>query len=381
MDNEFEEALRLLEELEAREGVFEPPVLTSETYEFEQEPDKEEGSITLDSEKTTNRERWVELLESIHPDAWDFVDIPSISSNTLVIKFPHIVIKNKEKNSHVIRDLSVFWGLTDDYKPHCSLSGWRGIRTWNEFTNRYSHSHLGSGSVGSLNNTFCLGSNDFSILMGSLNSTNDCNWDDIQKALLMLHLYVEWESISGTPYIRFDKVYNNYSYVEPEDISKEEYETLFKSLIVKMAKEDVSPISTTSVNGIVTLICNEDIIKPYLISQLREMTGRDHLTVINSQGRLTSLEVALSSKLRPTEAQIRDAEIALLGNKDNENSFVFKGERVIPKIIVPKEESLDIKEENLNIVPNQIISDKIYSMLEEQINKYAIDSQYEFESM
>lgn len=403
MNDEFEEALRMLEELEAQEGSIAPPssepvvaplVLpsleppmeaTAVVDELGQEPVMEELPVVKEEkslESMSNRERWEELLEAIHPGAWDFVDIPSISSNTLVIKFPHIVIRNRNNSTHIIRDLYVFWGLNDTYGPSKSLTGWRGVRSWDEYQSRYSHSHLQVGP-GSLNNRFCTGSGEFANLINGLNSGGVCNWDDIQKALVMLHLYVEWESINGTPFIRFDNVYNKSGSWRRSAISDEMYNPLFKNLITTMGEEDVSPMSVTSINGTMMFACNEDVIKPHLIIQLRNLTDQDHLNVVDSEGRETPLRTVLSqdNAFKPTESQIKEAESNLCYYCSYTNIFHFRGKEVTPKIFIPEEQAAVVKEEDLNIVPDQITARRVYSMLEEQINKYAIDNQYESESM
>lgn len=124
----------------------------------------------------------------------------------LIIKFPYIKITNSSNQEHIIEDLYVLLGFLPNGKTTSVMYGFRGIITNIEHNNDYYHSHLGNHNIFDIG-TFCLGSGDLVQILHKM-YTNTFNKILFCTFLANLKVYVEWESIEGTPYRQINNIIN-----------------------------------------------------------------------------------------------------------------------------------------------------------------------------
>lgn len=132
-----------------------------------------------------------------------------------VIHWPEVTITNGSKREHTIKDLftrfpcKVGGGSNGKLEFH-KIQGMRTTVTLAEFESAYAHSHLQSRNfllspnLKCTYSDFCTGDGDINANTSLLNSELDL---DIFKLLLyQVQPFVEWESLEGNPYKRFNSV-------------------------------------------------------------------------------------------------------------------------------------------------------------------------------
>ena len=316
------------------------------------------------------RAKWAELLDDIYPDNWE-ID----SSNRLTIKFPEIEIINSAGKTHTIRDLYVVWGLNKHLAPSVSIRGYRGLKTVEEYESGYNHSHLGTGWDRGWDNTFCLGSGDFANLLNGLNADQDLDWDLIQKALIMINMYVGWESTEGGPYIYMrDIKRRNGSTRDIRTLSNPQIEEFYNQWLA--SNPDLAKVAKLqNTNGSMLFRVNEDALDASLVERVKSTFGDDFVEVISENGRRTRLTTVNAGNSGVSDATLANYNDNLRGASNRNRKF--KGEPVICRIYIPGED-VDKKDlKDLKQVPSRIISDFIKRKFENELNIYAINKSHE----
>lgn len=132
----------------------------------------------------------------------------------ILILFPEIVITNKLKESHIIRDLYVSFVVTygwneENFTISCSEKrAIRGTLSMDEYLAGYSFSHLSSGVEEW--GTFCMGRGEMARIASELRYeviTENSSEETISQYLELLELYLfnfdsylTWESVDTAPY-------------------------------------------------------------------------------------------------------------------------------------------------------------------------------------
>lgn len=121
------------------------------------------------------------------------------------IHFPRIDIVNRDRNSHIIKDLFVLFSV-DIFHKIDYLKGSRATYHPIEYQWNYRHSHLGAARDYSFS-SFCLGSESplsFSKIMLEEELTKyNTNWSDSFLFFLnQIKAYLNYESLEGGPYIK-----------------------------------------------------------------------------------------------------------------------------------------------------------------------------------
>ena len=128
----------------------------------------------------------------------------------LVLYFPRVTITNRERKSHLIKDIFVRIPFFINQREKLGIERIEGGRTtlsYAEYCSHYYHSHLSIYAIGSISSrsqppmysTFCTGSGEINIYQADMNS------EGITEAratayLMQIMTVVGYESIEGTPY-------------------------------------------------------------------------------------------------------------------------------------------------------------------------------------
>ena len=190
-------------------------------------------------------------LNAAYGDDWSYLFVRKSANEVasyfyILLHFDDIIITNSKKNKHRIKDLYVRFKVKE-ISGKLLISGIDGIRTTftiPELKVGYSHSHLSSRTIMSkekdqsdneylmklarlqcIYNSFCLGQAS----KGSVNWILDklgtgFNITYFHMFLIQIKSYVRWESISGVPYIRMERIRSNEFL--PLDIVDYEYDDI-----------------------------------------------------------------------------------------------------------------------------------------------------------
>lgn len=352
-----------------------------------------------------NRAALEEILNSIYGDKWDIIpkhgsngDIAGLSRdyNLLIIHFPEVEIKNSGGKSHLIRDLYTANYLDDNYK-FCSTTiyGKRTTKTMAERMSSYEHSHLSSGGrLQTLFSSFCTGSG---IIDETLLLARNCNPSENAMAYEIyfesLTAFVAWESIEGGPYRRMAQINDSSGYrsVYGFDSARSgDRATLIRMKNVLQEEDFEIPItwnfSPTSINNsssIMTIDTQE--LKNSIISYLKN--NKELVKVFNAG----ELKKVFCTEIDRTQLSLDvgiDELLDALGNvKKVESSddfvtvetktgnLVFRGERLIEKVIKKASEgeditnSISINNSLIKMLINDILF-KFYGKLFEREDKF-----------
>jgi len=321
----------------------------------------------LEANKGSNRDKWACLLDDIYgEELWDIT-----STNELIIHFPEVEITNDHGIKHIMRDLYVSWQLTDKYAPSGNLCGYRATKTLAEYETAYNHSHLGVGNERGWNATFCLGHGDFGNLINGLNADRSLNWDQIQKALVMIHLYVGWESISGGPYINMTSIKRSTSTsANPRmQIGTTTMKRVYDQWISKIEGE--TQVAKIQVNdGIKLFKANTTEVNSGLVDAVMHVLGSDYLDVLSPDGKHTPLYVAQHSTSSSDKSYIERYSAHMVNNGPNKT---FRGSRIIPKIYVPGGTITEEEVKEYTKVPMLSITKFVIDKFENDLNMHAIN--------
>lgn len=316
----------------------------------------------------------------------------------LLIKFDKVLIKNSQDRQHLMTDFYVRFKfcLLDEYfnpkNDFYSLVGIEGIRlsaTPLEIYKGYSFSHISAypGNWGG----FCAGGGDFG---NSINLLYSCRlfteWKikDLFTPIYLLEGYVSWESLSGGPYKRLERLYekenqevDNYirngihNNTPLEFANKLMEQEFFVDLFYKYKIMD-----RYNIRGIISefnsQLKNEEIINqlfnmymeiyaydikhnPELKEQVLNYTIKDKIEVLYKKMFLSKYD--LSSFYIILEKNESDISIVIPNT-----TITFKGEPVIFKLTEDKEEEKAEHDFSLGLVI-------IYMMIKKLMEKDRID--------
>ena len=159
-----------------------------------------------------------EVLNELYPENWDIfltVEKPKLLEGPerleelnfynvkVVIHYENIFITNTREEKHLITDLFIEIGYSEDF----NFKGLRMSATKEEIMAKYQHSHL-KGRKYTLEEqeafnfrSFCLGSSEIKQVLKILNSGFEYfKVNTFKLFILQLEEYLNWESIEGNPH-------------------------------------------------------------------------------------------------------------------------------------------------------------------------------------
>lgn len=186
------------------------------------------GRLYIRGVKVTNEvfnqfRTFIKVTQEIYENSWDIdievlpIDITekkkvlSIDIVGIVLYFPRVTITNRERKSHLIKDIFVrtpFFITNNGTRLKIGrLEGGRTTLSYAEYCSHYYHSHLSQNAMGYLSSTseppmysfFCTGSGEINIYQSEVNSDR-LTEEKITVYLMQIMTLVGYESIEGTPY-------------------------------------------------------------------------------------------------------------------------------------------------------------------------------------
>lgn len=198
-----------------------------------------------------------QTIDGIYRDHWDINYHHILNNFCLIIKFDEFTIINSKRQSHIIKDLYVlipFNVKEDKVLIGNSLWGGRGTVSNVEFIGQYNHSHL-NGSWDNIS-TFCLGSGPIHKYILEFNLKP--NEHNLFSVLYNVKIYVEWESLEGTPHRYIERLGKG-------EITTETKSLNFIPVFNKYIKEFKLPLKIFTSNNITQLKIDENILEVELL--------------------------------------------------------------------------------------------------------------------
>lgn len=171
---------------------------------------------------------FIKTTQEIYENSWD-IDIQTmmdeisaphskkckmkliIDITGVVLYFPRVTITNRERKSHLIKDIFVRTPFFIDESRNKLkieiIEGGRTTLSYAEYCSHYYHSHLSinamgsisSGSIPPMYSTFCTGSGEINIYQADMNA-DGITESKVTAYLMQIMTVVGYESIEGTPY-------------------------------------------------------------------------------------------------------------------------------------------------------------------------------------
>jgi hypothetical protein len=197
---------------------------------------------------------FVDTIKSLYGDNWDISYHTKFNKYCLIIKFDKFSITNSKDQFHEIVDLYFLVPFTNDLLLHSSLYGGRGSMTTIEKAANYAHSHLNGGwsSIAA----FCLGSGPISTYIAAFNVTPDEN--NLFSVLYNIKIYVEWESIEGTPYKYIENIGKQSSGRITPTLN---FNNVYKDYLI----DHKLPLKIKVINGITDIVIDQNILEVQLL--------------------------------------------------------------------------------------------------------------------
>ena len=164
----------------------------------------------------------IRIINELYEDSWD-IDFSIASCNKkvhIVIKgifilFPEVTINNRDRRTHLIKDLVVkirIWNHTNTNIRIGDLNGGRLTMSYAEYQSNYFHSHLPTSKhviSRGMNlpyfDRFCTGSGEINIYQSNINGDGFSEERFMRYALQVMSL-VSYESIEGHPYRNISRI-------------------------------------------------------------------------------------------------------------------------------------------------------------------------------
>lgn len=175
-------------------------------------------------------DKMLSILRHKFEENWDIFLHPYVRNGEIkyeigfAILYPEIEIFNSDDISHTIKNLIVYVSLMENTESESGEIGFGNIKgtrvtlSDSEFRVGYLHSHLHPYRMLPHNiflnaTSFCLGEGELGTFLTNSYSDPDYVFDEIsfESFLYLIDTLVEWESLEGTPYIRFSKIWTQFS--------------------------------------------------------------------------------------------------------------------------------------------------------------------------
>lgn len=137
-----------------------------------------------------------DFLQSTFEDNW------TVDKNALIVYYPEITVTSENGSTHTIKEVYVKWKLDSNYYyPYL----FKAVFTRAELNVNYLHSHVRLDDSSSWSGDFCLGSYLKSQFIQLQN--RECSYIEwLYHQVVNTHLFLQQESIAGTPYVAISKI-------------------------------------------------------------------------------------------------------------------------------------------------------------------------------
>lgn len=309
-------------------------------YEYE----IESGRIVKKRSVEEFKEKFLKLypyfedtIKSLYGDNWDFGFHKSFNKYCLIIKFDKFTITNSKAQSHEITNLYFLVPITQNFKIDSQLWGGRETLSVMEKASDYVHSHL--GGYWNKISSFCLGSGPISSYIAMFNLNPDDN--NLFSVLYNIKIYVEWESIEGSPYRHFSNIGKDSS----SSSASLNFDKVFKDYLIDFK----IPLKIKVVNGVTDIVIDKNIVEV----QLLKYTEKHGLLKVYKDNTLGTYQ----EQAQPSNRKEEVSKDPLL---------TYKGKELFTRTI--KKEQIEIKDKEYVIHPQ--ISEAFINNAITRIRKY-----------
>jgi ribosome-binding ATPase YchF (GTP1/OBG family) len=265
-----------------------------------------------------------QIADSIYQENWEIQYNQRHRKYGFVVKFEDFIISNSRGLTHNIKELYVmlpFKITGDKITLYKEIYGGRGLMSNDEYRASYSHSHLPSGFNSF--SSFCLGTGPINGMIMDFN--RDPSEQNLFSVLYNLKIYVEWESIEGTPH-------NHMSNVGKTEDSVSANQTIsynYNEIMGKYCKENQLPLSIHMVGTQWEFKLDEAVIEsqlaPYFTNPMYlllrdKVTGRYYRVNNQVDKERTSSDVLLTFKGEKIYAKTYNI---VKENKNNDREYVI----------------------------------------------------------
>ena len=162
-------------------------------------------SFNFDTTTTMLIMEMAEVFEDVFPGNWDMQAGMSTSTVVFVVKFDDITIENGRSKKHYIKGLLVKFRYDTDTSNFAKPRGVRTTLSDVEIDCSYIHSHLPKrGNTILEYKSFCTGTDSYEMARTMLN--NNFSQPTLKMYLLQTIDFLKWESLSGGPYIKIERI-------------------------------------------------------------------------------------------------------------------------------------------------------------------------------
>lgn len=319
-----------------------------------------------------------EFAEFFHPDCWSFDELDSgndyiVSSDykyRLTIHFPEFTITNSRKNSHFIKDMYIAIHFNHEFVIYPSLIGRRGTLTLEEWQSTYGHSHMNTGNNGWSN--MCLGDSGTPIAHALQETSLLRKFDEngIKKVLALLHGYIIWESLEGTPYIQMTNVSRKNTSLPTASLLSinRAYASLTRFILEDDIQKNIN-LKLSTINSFNRFIFDRNEIEKILSNP--NITPSDLMVYKSTDGTYVNLGI----NIERTQRDILSINQTNSTNWTTKQLIKWKGQYLTPKVVLNYSDS-----NNLVKVPTPNLTEGVFRMLEEEINNYNLkNKKYELD--
>lgn len=230
-------------------------------YEYEIEAGTLVKRVSIEDFKVklfTKYPYFVDTIKSLYGDNWDINFHRKFNKYCLIVKFDKFTITNSNNQSQEIKDLYFLVPINENLTFNNCLYGGRETLTTVERAANYVHSHLNGAWNGI--SSFCLGSGPINVYIAEFNVKPDEN--SLFSVLYNIKIYVEWESLEGTPYKYIANIGKSSTSVNPTlDFTK-----VYRDYLV----DHKLPLKIQVINGFTDIILDQSIIEVQLLDYVEK---------------------------------------------------------------------------------------------------------------
>ena len=323
---------------------------TQEIYENSWDIDIETSMEEFSTEKSSGKTRIERKLV--------------IQIRGLVLYFPRVTITNRERKSHLIKDIFVRISFFINRRESLGIESIEGGRTtlsYAEYCSHYYHSHLSINAIGSISSgsqppmysTFCTGSGEINIYQADMNS------EGITEAratayLMQIMTLVGYESIEGTPYRRIKNIMIRDASGRRSNPNRNVADNLYRRTLAHCKDNNIVPCLEFAIENNKYIVKDNSKFDEFLLATVTdEDAKRNILCMIDETGAYYQYGLTPTREQPPTVT----------------NKYIFQGREIQFTVEdIPGE----IDDSNIEYFIHPFIKTYIKNQIEYDINKKSI---------